>query len=233
MANGIEPALLEQSELFGGLGMDGLLASATSASRVSLRTGAQLLKQGDPPNHLYLVERGKVKMTVVTPEGSQLTLRFMSEGDIIGCAAVFRGIVYPATATAVEDTSLLCWTDGQINDLVRHFPQLASNALAIVGGRAEEFLQRLREATTEKVEQRIARALLRTAASKNKSDAASARVTVSRQELAEIAGTSLYTVSRTVSAWARAGIVAAGRGNIAIRDRERLTALARTSAASK
>jgi len=70
----------------------------------------------DAPEHLFLVERGKIKMTVVTPEGSQLTLRFMTAGDIIGCAAVFRGIVYPATATAVEDTRLLCWTAGQITD---------------------------------------------------------------------------------------------------------------------
>ena len=233
MANGIEPAILERSELFRGLGVESLTASATGASRINLRTGAQLLKQGDPPDHLFLVEQGKVKMAVVTPEGAQLTLRFMSDGDVIGCAAVFRGIVYPATATAVEETSLLCWTAPQINDLVRRFPQLASNALAIVGGRAEEFLQRLREATTEKVEQRIARALLRTESSKSTLVADAARVTVSRQELAEIAGTSLYTVSRNVSAWAREGIVVAGRGSIAIRDRERLSTIAGTSAVNK
>jgi CRP-like cAMP-binding protein len=171
MANGIAPGLLEDSQLFRGLGAEALSASTASASRLNLRSGAQLLKQGDPPGHLFLVEWGRVKMTVVTPEGSQLTLRFMSHGDIIGCAAVFRGVVYPATATAVEDTSLLCWTASQINDLVKRFPQLASNALAIVGGRAEEFLQRLREATTERVEQRIARALLRTASGRDQARA--------------------------------------------------------------
>ena len=142
----------------------------------------------------------------MTSEGSQLTLRFMSKGHIIGCAAVFRGIPYPATATVVEDTGRLCWTSTQIKDLVRRYPQLASNALAIVGGRADEFLQRLREATTERVEQRIARALLRTASAQGK---LGERIAVSRQELAEIASTSLNTVSRTVSAWDRQGIVTA------------------------
>jgi CRP/FNR family transcriptional regulator, nitrogen oxide reductase regulator len=230
MANGIEAGLLVESELFHELDGDALSASIACASRVNLRRGAELLKQGDAPEHLFLVERGKIKMTVVTPEGSQLTLRFMTAGDIIGCAAVFRGIVYPATATAVEDTRLLCWTAGQINELIRAFPQLASNALAIVGGRAEDFLQRLREATTEKVEQRIARALLRTATGKRKPGDGAERVMVSRQELAEIASTSLYTVSRTVSAWARQGIVTAGRGNIAIRNRGRLAAIAGTGA---
>ena len=226
MANGVGFELLEKCDLFRELDAEGLAASATIASRVNLRSGAGLLKQGDPPDHLFLIEKGKVKMTVVTPEGSQLTLRFMAAGDIIGCAAVFRKIVYPATATAVEDTSLLCWSAPQMHELVLRFPQLAANALAIVGGRADEFLQRLREATTERVEQRIARALLRIESREHKSGAAEHHIAVSRQELAEIAGTSLYTVSRTVSTWSRRGIVTAGRGQSAIRDRDRLTAIA-------
>ena len=190
--------------------------------------GPSSVKQGDPAHHLFLVEHGRVKMTALTPEGAQLTLRFMNAGDIIGCAAVFRGIAYPATATAVEDTGALSWSAGQINELVGRFPQLAANALAIVGGRADEFLQRLREATTEKVEQRIARALLRTAAANAKAPTSPGRecVVISRQELAEIASTTLYTVSRTVSAWSRQGIVASGRGQIAIRDRQRLAGIA-------
>ena len=148
----------------------------------------------------------------------------MGDGDIIGCAAVFRGIAYPATGTAIEESSVLSWSVAQFNDLVSRFPLLASNALGIVSGRAEEFLQRLRENATERVEQRIARALLRIAATASRSG--DERIAVSRQELAEIANTSLYTVSRTVSGWARQQLVTAGRGHITIRDRERLAGIA-------
>jgi CRP/FNR family transcriptional regulator, nitrogen oxide reductase regulator len=229
MANGITPGQLEASALFRGIGRDGLQAAAALASRLNVPGGGPLLKQGDPSDRLFLVERGRLKMSMVTPEGAELTLRFMQEGDVVGCAAVFRGIPYPATAVAVQETSVLQWNAGQIHDLVRRFPQLASNALAIAGGRSAEFLQRLREATTEKVEQRIARALLRTAANgQPRPGSAAERVAVSRQELADIAGTSLYTASRTVSAWSRQGIVVAGRGNIAIRDRRRLAMIADT-----
>ena len=228
MANGMAAGLLEQAELFQGLEGDALSAVIQGASRLPLRDGAQLLKQGDPPDHLFMVERGKVKMSVVTLEGAQLTLRFMATGDIIGCAAVFRGISYPATATAVEDTTVLCWGAPQINDLVRRFPQLAANALAIVGGRAEELLQRLRESATEKVEQRIARALLRVAAAGGQTASPSGheRVAVSRQDLAELSGATLYTVSRTISVWSRQSIVTGGRGYVSIRDRDRLAAIA-------
>ena len=234
MGDSVVPSLVERAELFKGLAADALASVIGSASRLPLRQGAQLLKQGDPPDHLFLVERGNVKMSVVTPEGTQLALRFMRGGDVIGCAAVFRGIAYPATATAVEDTTVLCWSAAQINDLVQRFPKLAANALAIVGGRAEEFLQRLREAVTEKVEQRIARALLRLAAAmqqpgRNSASARETVIAVSRQDLAEFVGATHYTVSRTISAWSRQGIVTSGRGRITIRNRQQLALIAGTA----
>jgi CRP-like cAMP-binding protein len=121
-----------------------------------------------------------------------------------------------------------------MNELVARFPGLAANALKIVGGRAEEFLQRLREAATEKVEQRIARALLRLAAAQGASYSANRKpeivLVVSRQDVAEFAGATLYTVSRTISAWSRRGIVAGARGRITIRKPEQLAALAGAAA---
>jgi CRP-like cAMP-binding protein len=230
MGNGTVSTLLEHTELFRGLDSEAFAAVAGAATRLLVREGAQLLKQGDPSDHLFVVESGKVKMTVLTPQGTQLTLRFMSVGDMIGCAAVFRGKPYPASATALENTNVLSWSASQINDLLRRFPQLSANALAIVGDRAEEFLQRLREATTEKVEQRIARALQRLAVAveqpSNSVDERNIVVSASRQELAELAGTTLYTVSRTISAWSCQGIVIGGRRRIVIKDRRRLAAIA-------
>ena len=100
-------------------------------------------------------------MSIVTEDGSQIALRFMQAGDLIGCVAVFRHLPYPASATAMDRSVVLAWSAPQVDKLVRNHPPLAANALAIVGGRAEEFLQRMREMTTEGAEQRIARTLLR------------------------------------------------------------------------
>jgi hypothetical protein len=122
MADHAANGLLEKAELFKGLPREALTAVLGGATRLPLRQGAQLLKQGDPPDHLFMVERGKVKMSVVTPEGTQLVLRFMGEGDIIGCAAVFRGLAYPASAMAAEDTSVLAWNAPHMNEFVGRFP---------------------------------------------------------------------------------------------------------------
>ena len=155
----------------------------------------------------------------------------MEPGDLVGCAAVFRRIPYPATATAVADSVVLSWTAEQIGELVRRCPAVAGNTLHIVGERTEEMLQRLREIATEGVEQRLARAILRLAAQRRAPPGRDAeiRLDVSRRDLAELAGVSLYTVSRMLSGWEPQGIVKGGRQRITVRNLDRLKAIAQGS----
>jgi CRP/FNR family transcriptional regulator, nitrogen oxide reductase regulator len=147
---------------------------------------------------------------------------------------VFRRIAYPATATATIDSVVLAWTAAQFERLLRCYPQLAANALAVVGGRAEQMLQRLREFTTETVEQRIARILVRFAKqSGSKPDRQRELVLkISRQDLAELSDTTMFTASRVISAWSRAGIVEGGRGSIRLVDLKRLSQIAAPKTAS-
>jgi CRP-like cAMP-binding protein len=217
---------LAQSGLFKGLPDIEIAPIVGVAKRQALPDGGQLLKQGDAPTCLYMVERGRVRMTVVNSDGSQLTLRTMDAGDLVGCVAVFRGIPYPATATAVVATTVLSWTVAQAGELIRSHPQLAANALAIVGGRAEELLQRLRETATERVAQRIAKALIRMKPATSCGGTDRIVIPVSRAELAELTGATLYTVSRTISAWTRQGVVLGGRGRITVVDPGRLSNIA-------
>ena len=107
---------------------------------------------------------------------------------------------------------------------MRRHPQIAANALALVGAHAEAMLERVREVTTETAERRVAKALLRLLA-KPSGDKANGQIMVSGQELAALSDTTLFTVSRTISAWKRAGIIEGGRGRIAVRDRHKLTAI--------
>jgi len=98
-----------------------------------------------------------------------------------------------------------------------------------------ELAQRLREAEariselqTERAERRIARALLRLASKTGvqTEDGVEIGLRLTRQDLAELAGTTLSTASRTLSAWDRAGLIIAGRERVVIREMHRLVALA-------
>jgi CRP-like cAMP-binding protein len=226
--------LLAASDLFRGLDQAALEAIMGEAAAGTAARGVHLLNQGDEPEHLFIVTHGRFKMTSLSRDGTQLTLRFMEPGDVIGCAAVFRRFPYPASAIAVEDSTVLRWTTQQFGGLLRRYPQVATNALAIVGDRARDMLQRLHGTVSETAEQRLARALLRLVDQSGADPRPDEQATVefSRQDLAELSDTTVFTVSRVVSDWTRANVVTGGRGRIVVRDFKRLMQIADAGAPS-
>jgi len=207
-------AALEKSELFVRLDARALKAVKAGAQVKRIRAGSLLLKQGDGANHLFCVVSGRFKMTTVSKEGAEKTLRFMEPGDAIGCAAVFKGFPYPATATAVVDSESASWSAAQFQELMRNHPQIAANALAMVGERAEQMLQRVREVTSEPADRRIAKAVLRLLAQQKEKESGNGELHISGQELAELSDTTLFTVSRAIATWKRDGIVTGGRNRL-------------------
>ena len=107
---------------------------------------------------------------------------------------------------------------------------IATNILSIIGARQEELLQRLQELSTECVEQRVARTVLRLAGGDGAPPAQGVELPVRRQDIAEMAGTTLHSVSRLVSRWAREGLVRAGRGRIVVLEPDRFADLAEPAA---
>jgi len=128
----------------------------------------------------------------------------------------------------VEDCWLLTWSRERIAELADQYPVIALNAMRIMGGRVTEIQQRLREMQTERVERRIAHALGRLVvqAGRRTPEGIEIAFPLSRQDLAEMAGTTLHTVSRTLSAWEGAGIVLAGRQKVVIAQPHALVAIA-------
>src|SRR5689334_13660210 len=110
-------ALLEQAPLFSGLDARSLEAVLAVATPRRLSSGATVFEQGDEPRWLPLITEGRLRIGRISPEGRPLTVAFLGAGEIAGCAAVFRRVPYPATATAVVDTSVLVWTVPQIEAL--------------------------------------------------------------------------------------------------------------------
>jgi CRP/FNR family transcriptional regulator, nitrogen oxide reductase regulator len=218
--NNVAFSLAEKSGLLRGLDSEALAAVKQAAIVRHVEKNAKLLKQGDAPDHLFVVIEGRFKMTTLNRQRVQKILRFMEVGDAIGCAAVFRNFPYPASATATTNSTALSWNASHFNQLVRLYPQLATNALAMMGDRAKELVERVHEVTRGSVEQRIARAIL-----KLKMQAATEEdsLPVSGQDLAELSDTTPFTVSRTISAWKRAGIVSGGRGRMVILNPKRLS----------
>lgn len=177
-----------------------------------------LYHQGDPAGQLHVLLSGNIKLSQVTAEGHQVTLRYARPGEAFAVVAVLGDMLYPTSAQAVEESRVASWDRSAMNDLMLQQPRIALRALAILARHTREFQDRIRELSTERVERRIARALLRLAAQAGRKvpEGVLLDLALSRQDLAEMTGTTLYTVSRTLSQWEAQGLVKAEREKILI-----------------
>ena len=220
--------LLKPVALFSGL--DGpALRSVSDAARIrETKAGVSFFREGDPAESFFIVQSGSVKLTQVTPEGHQVVLRLIGAGDPFGGVAAFGGGAYPVSAEAVTDVTALEWPGPVMASLMETYPKLAINAVRFVAARLHELQVQYRQLATEKVERRVARALLRLGEQAGRRTEAGILIDLplSREDIAQMTGTTLYTVSRIISRFEADGLVEAGRQHIVIRDPQALTSIA-------
>lgn len=216
------------AELFRGLDVSALDAAARAAAAVPLGKGEALFDQGEPARACYVVLDGRIKLSQITPEGNQVVVHFVGPGEMLAVAAVFASMGYPGCATAVQDATLLAWDKAAATALMERYPRIAMNALEVVGKRFQALQARYSELATERVERRIARAVLRLARQAGRKVEAGVLIDfpISRQDIAEMTGATLHTVSRTMSAWESQGLVESGRQRIVIRQPHGLVKIA-------
>ncbi|HKP53744.1 MAG TPA: Crp/Fnr family transcriptional regulator [Chloroflexia bacterium] len=219
---------LRQSLLFAGLDDAALNVVAGAARLRRVKDGSYFFHQGEPATVLYVLTEGRVKFTQVTPEGYGVLLRVIGPGETFGAVAALGDADHPASAQATGECAALGWESETISDLMERFPRLALNALRFLAGRLKEFQDRYRELATQRVERRIAHALLRLARQVGRQTEGGTLIdlTLSRQDIAEMSGTTLFTVSRTLSGWEGAGIIKSGRERVLILKEETLRGIA-------
>jgi len=221
-------ALLGRAPLFEGLTAEALAEVLRRARRRRVAGGHHLFREGEAASALYLVLTGRVKLTQVAADGHEVILRFVGPGEAVAALALFEGATYPLTASAVTESLLLAWHQDVLQELFQHHPPLAVNAMRLLSERLREVQERFRELATERVAQRIARALVRLVrqAGRRVEDGVLIDLPLSRQDLAEMTGTTLYTVSRVLSEWEGQGILESGRAKVLVRRPHALVAIA-------
>lgn len=187
-----------------------------TASLRSVGTNETLFHEEDRADLLILVLEGAVKVWRTSGRGTAITVHLFGSGALPGCAAVFRQLPYPASATATTATKVATWSAERIIGMMEAWPQLATNALGVVASHNQDMLERLHEVSTQQVEQRLARTVLRLIAGSGGQEGSVPEIELSRQALGELAATTLHTVSRFISRWERQGIVRAGRKRIGV-----------------
>lgn len=224
----IDRSLIAGLPLFSGVtaeDLDGILLGARS-SRFARDT--TIFETGADARSFYVLLDGHIRVVQVTAVGQQVIVRYISAGEIFGMACALGWATYPANAIAAVDCVVLAWPSSLWGKMASRFPGFAANTYRTVGTRLQETHTRVVEMSTQQVEQRVAHALLRLVHQTGRKTTDGIRIDfpISRQDIAEMTGTALHTISRLLSAWEQKGLVKSGRQQVTIVASHRLMVLA-------
>jgi CRP-like cAMP-binding protein len=213
--------------LFSGILPADYTRIAATARVKEFTRGEVLYLEGDSVRQVLLLTSGLVKLNKLGLSGTEVIIRLAAPGDVLGALGLFSAGSQCTTAQAFRQCRALAWDISAFRALVGRFPILHENMARILGGYLLELEERFREVATERVGPRVARQVVRLMEQIGKPVDGAVEIGLSREELAQMTGTTLYTVSRLLSAWEARGMVRPRREAVAICDAQLLCAVGR------
>jgi CRP/FNR family transcriptional regulator len=211
--------ILKQSFIFSSLNEDELAELAKLAIERSFVPDEFIFWDGDAPEWFYIIADGRVKVVKHSSLGKEFIIAFFGPGEIFGEVAVFENKPYPASAQAVAETKVLGIKRKDFLSFLAQRPGVALRIISVLGGRLRDAQGRLKDLAGERVEQRLARTLLMLSAKLGST------LPFTRQEVADMAGTTTETAIRFMSRLKDGGIIRSTRGKIIILNETKLRLL--------
>jgi CRP/FNR family transcriptional regulator, nitrogen oxide reductase regulator len=223
MREGVDEAL-RRSALFRRVTPEDRQHLSAVASTRQFDKGATLFAEGDASELLYTVITGRVKVFKMTPRGTDVILELFGPGDPVGAVAVYESRPYPASAIALEPTTCLVLPRQAFFSLLESRPSLVRGLLVGLTHRLGELTNRLTELSGGRIEARMARFFLKLAddMGQRRPDGTFIKLTLSRQELADMIGTTIETSIRIMSRWGKDGVVRTEKDGFVVVDRSAL-----------
>jgi CRP-like cAMP-binding protein len=196
-------------DLFDGLPASALEEVIARAHVRSLPRGARVFHQGESIERAHALLSGAVRISQTGSEGEEVVIRFIGPREIFGSVAIFTDHRYPADGTVMAEATEVSWARAELLNLVTRHPQIALNLVRTIACRLGELQERIREMATQPVDCRIANALLRLARQAGQTTEHGTQIAfpLRRRDIADMSGTTLHTVSRTLSNWRRRGLI--------------------------
>jgi CRP/FNR family transcriptional regulator len=220
--------LLRSTPGFRRLGPEDRARLAAVARVRSFAKGQAIFDEGAPSDHFFTVATGRVKVFKMTPAGKDVILEIFGPGDPFGAVAAYEGRPYPASAVALDETTCVTIPRQAFFTLLEQHPSLVRGLLLGLTHRLIELTNRIAELTGGRVEPRFARLFLKLAGDMGRPERGGTFVPMplSRQELADMTGTTIETCIRIMSRWSKQNIVRTEKDGFVILDRGALDDLA-------
>jgi CRP-like cAMP-binding protein len=181
--------------------------------------------QGDPARQILLLAAGCVKITQLGQNGTEVILRLIGPGELVGTTGLFLRCNHGSTARTLQASAALVWDAAVFEALAERFPVLRDNAARILGLHFQQLEERFREISTERVARRLGLEIARLLNQVGQRVNGAVKISLSREELAQLTGTTLFTVCRLLSQWEQKGIVTTGRETVMVKDPQALEEL--------
>jgi CRP-like cAMP-binding protein len=216
-----------RSSVFRRLGHDDRQRLAAVSRLRTFARSDRIFAEGEPSDFFYTILSGRVKIFKMTPAGKDIILEIFGPGDPLGAVAVYEGRAFPASAAALEDTSCLLIPRTSFFALLEEHPSMVRGLLLGLTHRLVELTNRLTELTGGRVEARFARLFLKLTQDLGRPAEKGTFIpmALSRQELADMTGTTVETCIRIMSRWGKDDIVRTEKDGFVVLDKPALEAL--------
>ncbi|MBI3786258.1 MAG: Crp/Fnr family transcriptional regulator [Deltaproteobacteria bacterium] len=204
------------------------IAAATREVRAT--AGQVLFSAGQDSDAVWAVKEGLVHMIKHGPGGRDVVLEIVPPGDLFGAVVALNGRPYPASAVVAEPSVVWKMPATLARELCQKHPTLRAAILEHVSTRLHSAHERLCSIALEHVDQRLARQLLVLSEKIGRRENGTTLLHVTRQELADMIGTTVETTIRIASRWQQSGLIRSARNEIALVDVEGLERIAKGEA---
>jgi CRP/FNR family transcriptional regulator, nitrogen oxide reductase regulator len=130
----IDRSLVAELLLFAGLASEELDTMLRSARSARYAKNSAVFEEGEEARSFFVLLHGHLRATKTTPDGQQITVRYVAPGEVFGVAVAIGMSRYPATATVVVDSVVLAWPSTAWLALSARYPAFAGNALQTLAG---------------------------------------------------------------------------------------------------
>jgi CRP-like cAMP-binding protein len=211
-------SLAAAPDLFAGLPEHICRCILSSAYRRDISCGDILFRAGDSKRMIYLLTEGRVKITQVSKNGSEVILWLNTPGQIIGSLSLMADGSHSYTAEAIQDCQVLIWDSAVFEGTLERHPVFLRNVQHVIARQLSELSCRIREVSTQTVLPRLAHGLVRLTDQIGRQVADTFELDVTQEALAQMTAMTFYTANRQLSEWEEQGLVVRKKCTIVIRD---------------
>jgi len=217
--------LIQDLPIFNDLSPQDCSAIVSAAHEQTFHRHGTIFSEGSPCGLVLLLLSGCAKITQLGAAGCEVMLRLSGPGELIDGLAIYTGGINFVTARATRSTKALTWDVATFESFYNRYPILRRNISRYLSLRLQELEERYCEISTEKVATRLSQQLIRLFRQLDQQVSGAVEIGLSREELAQLTGTTLFTVSRLLSQWQKMGIVSSRREAVVVRDLQALVEL--------